>query len=187
MAKRKFQLTASERDALLTAYLECAEGDTRTRFQAVRLYGINYAVAMIQEITGCATRSLLEWVYAYRHAGLDALRDHRYGGNCAKLKPAQRVEVEARLHQFTPRQVLRQAYTATGEFWTIEDLAAALGQWFGVRYASRTSYYNLLLACGFSYQRTERVFKSQRPLQRAEFEEMVEKNSWTSPKTHRTP
>lgn len=176
MGKRKFQLTEPQRDALLSAYLACDEGETRTRFQAVRLYGMNYPVKTIQEVTGCSTRSLLEWVYAYRQAGLETLRDHRLGGNSAKLKPAQRIEVEAHLHQFTPNQVLRQPYTAEGQFWTIEDLADALTHWFGVRYASRTSYYNLLLTCGFSYQRTEKVFKSQRPLQIAAFQELVEKN-----------
>jgi hypothetical protein len=34
----------------------------------------------------------------------------------------------------------------------------------------------LLHTCGFSYQRTEKVFKSQRPTERAAFEEQVEKN-----------
>jgi transposase len=185
MAKRRFQLSESQRDALFTAYIQCEDGETRSRFQAVRLYGMNYAVKTIQEITGCSLRSLLEWVRTYQQAGLDALRDHRLGGNSAKLTPTQRAEVEMHLHQFTPKQILRQPYTRDGQFWTIEDLADALAHWFGVRYNSRTSYYNLLRACGFSYQRTEKVFKSQRPLQIADFQETVEKNSLTSLKMHR--
>jgi transposase len=179
MAQRRFQLNDSQRDALFTAYLTCDDGETRSRFQAVRLYGMQYAVNAIQEITGCSRRSLLEWVRAYQQVGLDGLRDHRVGGNSAKLTPAQRAEVERHLHPFTPQQILRQPYTRDGQFWTIEDLAAALAHWFGVRYDSRTSYYNLLRACGFSYQRTEKVFKSQRPMQIAEFQETVEKNLLT--------
>lgn len=185
MAKRRFQLSESQCDALFTAYLECEDGETRSRLQAVRLYGMNYAVNHIQEITGCSTRSLFEWVRAYQHAGLDGLRDHRVGGNSAKLTPAQRAEVEMYLHQFTPKQILHKPYTRDGQFWTIEDLADALAHWFDVHYDSRTSYYNLLRASGFSYQRTEKVFKSQRPMQIAEFQEIVEKNSLMSPKTHR--
>jgi len=185
MAKRRFQLNEQQGNGLLTAYLECADGETRSRFQAVRLYGMNYDVKTIQEITGCSVRSLLEWVRAYHQAGLDGLRDHRLGGNSAKLSPAQRAQVELHLHQFTPKQILHQPYTRDGQFWTIEDLSDALAHWFGVRYSSRTSYYNLLRACGFSYQRTEKVFKSQRPLQIADFQETVEKNSSMSHKMRR--
>jgi transposase len=185
MAKRRFQLNEPQCDKLLSAYLECTDGETRSRFQAVRLYGLSYTVKAIQEITGCRRRTLLEWVRAYQQAGLDALHDHRVGGNSAKLTPAQRTEVEMYLHQFTPQQILPQPYTRDGQFWTVEDLADALAHWFGVRYNSHTSYYNLLRACGFSYQRTEKVFKSQRPLQVAEFQETVEKNSWIPHKTRR--
>jgi hypothetical protein len=34
----------------------------------------------------------------------------------------------------------------------------------------------LLHGCGFSYQRTEKVFKSQRPAEIAAFQEQAEKN-----------
>lgn len=185
MAKRRFQLSELHCDKLLSASLECTDGETRSRFQAVRLYGMNYTVKAIQEITGCRRRTLLEWVRAYQQAGLDALRDHRVGGNSAKLTPAQRAEVEMYLHQCTPKQILCQPYTRDGQFWTIEDLADALAHWFGVGYNSRTSYYKLLRSCGFSYQRTEKVFKSQRPLQIAAFQETVEKNLSMSHKTPR--
>ncbi len=120
MAKRRFQLNEPQRDRLLTAYLECDDGDTRSRYQAVRLYSMNYAVKTIQELTGYSTRSLMWWVRAYQQADLDGCE-------------------------------------------------------FGVRYDSRTSYYNLLRACGFSHQRTQKAFKSQRPIQIADFQEMLEK------------
>ncbi len=63
-----------------------------------------------------------------------------------------------------------------GQFWTIEDLELAVCRWYGVQYQSRVSHYNLRHACGFSYQRTEKVFKSQRPLEIAVFQETTEKN-----------
>lgn len=45
-----------------------------------------------------------------------------------------------------------------------------------MQYQSRNSYAHVLPACGFSYQRTEKVFQSQRPADMAAFQEMVEKN-----------
>lgn len=185
MAKRKFQLSEPQRDELFTAYLNCADGETRSRFQAVRLYGTNYAVPSILEITGCRTRTLLEWVRAYQQVGREGLREHRVGGNSAKLTPDQRREVEARLHEFTPHQILGTAtHSASGQFWTVADLEVALRRWYGVQYHSCNSYYNLLHGCGFSYQRTEKVFKSQRPAEIAAYQELVEKNlsMW-----HKTP
>jgi len=42
MAKRKFELTEQERTKLFQAYELCKDGPTRTRYQAVRLYGEGY-------------------------------------------------------------------------------------------------------------------------------------------------
>ena len=46
------KLTEKEQQELMIAYEECADGPTRTRLQAVRLYGNGYPVESIQEITG---------------------------------------------------------------------------------------------------------------------------------------
>ncbi len=177
MAERTFKLTEKQVGELRRAYDDCTDGDTRTRYQAVRMYGSDYPLQTILDVTGCSISSLREWVRAYRTAGLAALLDHRSGGNSAKLTPEQRREVETRLHAFTPSQILgTAAHTATGQFWAVEDLQLAVRRWYGVQYQSRVSYYNLLHACGFSYQRTEKVFKSQRPLEMAAFQETTEKN-----------
>jgi transposase len=186
MRKRKFKLKEKQVGELWRAYDECIESDTKIRYQAVRLYGTNHPLRTIQDATGCSESSLREWVRAYRTAGLAGLRDHRCGGNSAKLTPDQRQEVEARLQQFTPQQIFgSQTHSASGQFWTVEDLEAALRRWYGVQYQSRNSYYNWLHACGFSYQRAEKVFKSQRPAEIAAFQEMVEKNLWMWHKTRR--
>ncbi len=177
MAERKFELTEKQVCELRCAYDDCADGDTRTRYQAVRLYGTAYPLQTILDVTGCSISSLREWARAYRRRGLDALADHRCGGNSAKLTPTQRQEVQAYLEQYTPHQLFgAEAQTPTGQFWTVEDLARVVRQRYGVQYQSRVSYYNLFHACGFSYQRTEKVFKSQRPLEIAAFHETTEKN-----------
>ncbi len=176
MAKRTFQLTAPQISELWRAYDDCTDRNTRTRYQAVRLYGSGYPLRTIRDVTGCSTSSLREWVHCYRHTGVPGLADHRTGGNAAKLTADQRRDVEARLHQFTPRQLFgTNTHTPSGQFWTVEDLQAALRRWYGVVYQSRISYYNLLHDCGFSYQRAEKVFKSQRTGEIAAFQEMVEK------------
>lgn len=177
MAKRRFQLNEHQVRELWHGYDDCTDRHTRTRYQAVRLYGTGYPLQTIKDVTGCSTASLREWVQLYQLAGLDGLADHRTGGNSAKLTAEQRRDLEARLNQFTPQQLFgAQAHTPSGEFWTVEDLSDAVHRWFGVQYQSRVSYYNLFHACGFSYQRTEKVFKSQRAGEVAAFQETVEKN-----------
>lgn len=177
MAKREFHLTEQQIRELRRAHDECTDGDTQTRYQAVRLYGTSYPLQTILDVTGCSISSLRTWVHAYRTAGLASLADHRLGGNSAKLTPDQRREVEVRLQQYTPRQLLgSQAHSPSGQCWTIEDLQEVLHRWYGVQYRSRVSYLNVLHTFGFSYQRTEKVFKSQRPMEIAAFEEQGEKN-----------
>ena len=66
MAKRKFKLTEPERKELKQAYRQCKDANTKTRYQAVRLYGEGYPEKEIEEITGCSRASLMEWCCAYR-------------------------------------------------------------------------------------------------------------------------
>ena len=85
MAKRKFKLTKAEQKELLQAYRHCKDAATRTRYQAVRLYGEGYAEAEIEQITGCSRTSLMEWCRAYREDPSQGLVDKRVGGTRAKL------------------------------------------------------------------------------------------------------
>jgi transposase len=177
VAKRTFKLTEQQVSELWRAYDDSSDSNARTRYQAVRLYGTGYPLRTIKDVTGCSTSSLREWVQVYRHAGRDGLADHRTGGNAAKLTSEQRRDIEVRLNQFTPQQLFgSNAHTPSGQFWTVEDVQDGVRRWFGVQYQSRVSYYNLLHGGGFSYQRTEKVFKSQRSGDIAAFQEMVEKN-----------
>jgi len=177
MPKRRTQLTDTQVSELTRAYTQSKDGVVRTRLQAVRLYGTGYPVDEILDIAGCSRTSLMEWCRKYRDSSLAGLLDHRQGGNHSKLTARQRQEVQARLEQYTPRALFGpHTATADGQYWTVEDLKQALAQWYNLTYKSHSSYYALLLACGFSYQQTERVFKSRRELQVLEFEQQVEKN-----------
>src|SRR5918999_4905175 len=162
MAKRQCMLNDIQAAALQQAYLRTKDGPTRTRYQAVRLYGLGYPVAQIEEITSCSRTSLMDWCRLYRTHGVAGLVDGRVGGNRAKLTPAQRETVRANLHQSTPRQLFGP-HTATpdGRFWTVPDLKRAVQEWFGVTWSSPSSYLALLADCGFSYQRAQKVFKSR--------------------------
>lgn len=177
MAKRQFELTETQINELTAAYSQCKDGATRTRYQAVRLYGTGYVAAEIEAITGCSRSSLMVWCRVYLHHGTAGLMDKRAGGNCAKLTHAQIVDLEQHLHNYTPRDVLgSHSATTTGQFWTVEDVSQVLSQRYGVAYRSRTSILSLLQQCGFSYQRPAKVFKSRREAQVIEFEEQLEKN-----------
>ncbi len=177
MAKRKFALTETERKELLQAYRVCQDAATRTRYQAVRLYGEGYPEAEIEQITGCSRTSLMEWCRAYREDHSQGLVDKRVGGNRAKLSQLQIEELQQMLHQYTPKERLgRKASPAAGQYWSVEDLVLVVRERYGIEYQSRTSYSSLLRLCGFSYQKTEKIFKSRSQIKVADFEEQLEKN-----------
>ena len=177
MAIRKFTLTEPQTSELRQSYERTKDGPTRTRYQAVRLYGLGYPVAQIEEITSCSRTSLMDWCRLYRTHGVAGLVDGRVGGNRAKLTPDQRETVRAHLHQYTPRQLFGPTTaTSDGQFWTVPDLKRAVQDWFGVTWSSPASYLALLADCGFSYQRAQKVFKSRSERDVLAFEEQLEKN-----------
>ena len=177
MAKRRFELTAEQDKELQRAYRDSRDSEARTRYQAVRMYGQQYAVGDICQITGCNRTSLMEWCRKYRQRGGEGLREHRGGPVRAKLSSSQVQDVADKLRQYRPRDVLGpDTHTTSGEYWTIDDLARALEGWYEVSWQSRVSYHSLLLRCEFSYQRTEKVYKSRREHDVAEFQARTEKN-----------
>ncbi len=177
MAHRTFQLTDEAANALMAAYHRTKDGLQRTRVQAVRLYGLGYAVTEIQTITGCARSSLMEWCRAYLEHGLAGLDDHRRGGNSAKLSCDQVADLGRKLHQYTPRSLFGpDAATPDGQAWTVADLRHAVVHWYGVTYQSAVSYATLFDRCGFSYHRPTKVFKSRNERAVLEFETQLEKN-----------
>ena len=177
MATRKFSLTDAQTAELRQAYDRTKDGPTRTRYQAVRLYGAGYPVAQIAEITGCSRTSLMDWCHHYRTHGVAGLVEGRVGGNRAKLTFDQRQTVRANLHQYTPRQLFgSDTVTPDGRFWTVPDLKRAVQDWFGVTWCSPASYLALLADCGFTYQRAQKVFTSRSERDVLAFEEQLEKN-----------
>ena len=187
MAKRKFRINEQELGELRRRMDNSKDGATRMRYQAVWMYAKGYPVAEILEINGCSRSSLMNWGRAYREAGPEELEDQRTGGNNAKLTHEQLSEIKERLNTYTPQMLFgAQAATLTGEFWTVEDLYRLVQESYGIAYQSRTSYQEIFAKCSFSYQRTEKVFKSRRPKRVAEFQEELEKNSSTLSRMHPT-
>jgi transposase len=109
--------------------------------------------------------------------GLAALESQWQGGNARKLSAHQTAELKERLHHYRPDQILPPTLRVSrGAFWTLSDLRLAVQQWFEVSYQSDDSYLKLLHDCGFSYQRTERVYRSRSSDQQiADFEAELEK------------
>lgn len=177
MRNRQFKLKEQQDRQLQRAFLETKDGATRTRYQAVRLYGQGYSVKEIVRITGCNRTSLLEWCGKYREQGLEGLKDHRGGPHRAKLGEDAVKEIADKLRQYRPRDLFgSETYTSSGQHWTVEDLVRAVEKWTGVTWKSRGSYRTLLAHCGFTYQRTEKVYKSRRERDVMDFEDLVEKN-----------
>lgn len=153
------------------------DGAIRTRYQAVRLYGQGYPTEEIVRITGCNRTSLLEWCGKYREQGPEGLKEHRGGPHRAKLGKDEMTEIADKLRQYTPHDLFGpETYTSSGQHWTVEDLVRAVEKWKGITWKSRSSYHGLLAHCGFTYQRTEKVYKSRRERDVMDFEDGIEKN-----------
>jgi len=176
MTHRTFSLTEAEASALLAAQHQTTHGPTCLRFQAVRLYGLGYDVALIQTATDCSRTSLMEWCAAYRDHGLEALRDHRRGGNHRKLTPDQVADLAQKLRQYTPRTLFGPDAVSVGEGWSLPDLRHAVEYFYGVTYQSDSSYRLLFHLCGFSYHRPAQVFRSRQTEAVHDFEDQIEKN-----------
>jgi transposase len=185
MAKRKFSLTVEQNQELQAAYHQSKDSGEKMRYQAVRLYGNNYPVEEVLEITGCSRRRLLAWCQAYQRNGLGGLLDGRVGGNSAKLSGEQIEAIQRKLHIYRPNQLLRtDEYSGNGEFWGTRELASLLKRDYQVVYQSTNAYRNLLRQCELSRQRPAQQYKSRNEGKVADFEEALEKNCSTRPKAH---
>jgi len=134
-------------------------------------------MAGLQQVVQAADSSIREWVRRYEQQGLAGLASQWQGGNANKLTPEQRSDLIQRLELYTPEQVIAaDVRIAAGAFWTVSDLQIVLQRWYGVSYRSRNSYYNLLHRSGLSYQKAEKVYRSQPGAEQlAEFEAELEK------------
>jgi transposase len=178
MAQRRFQLTEDEIRAFRQAEEQTRDVRELKRLQAVRLYGMGEAVDTIQKLVGCGPVSPAQWTMDYRRGGLEGLRSHWQGGNANKLTDEQRQDLFRKLEQYTPEQVIApQVRSERGVFWTVSDLQIVVERWYGVTYRSPNSYRSLLHASGLSYQKVEKVYRSQPgAVQLADFETELEKN-----------
>jgi hypothetical protein len=113
----------------------------------------------------------------YQAQGIAGLASHWQGGNANKLSAEQRSDLIQRVDSYTPNQVIAPDLRVdAGIFWTVSDFQRLVEQWYGVVYSSENSYYNLMRACCLSYQKVEKVFRSQpSDVQLAEFEAELEK------------
>lgn len=177
MAKRKFKLTDNEISAFHQAEAQTRDVRELKRLQAVRLYGMGESVATIQKLVGCGPVSPAQWAIVYRHGGLEGLQSRWQGGNANRLTIEQRQDLAAKLEQYNPEQVIApEMRVERGTFWTVSDLQIVVAQWYGVVYRSESSYRNLIHACGLSYQKVEKVYRSQPgAVQLADFAMTLEK------------
>ena len=177
MGKRQFQLNKTEIQDLREAEKQTRDVHELKRLQAVRLYGSGAQRQDIEALVGCSERSIRKWVQIYQVAGLGALTSHWQGANALKLNRTARADLKERLAQYQPDQVIaRDMRVSYGQFWTVSDLQIVVKMWYDVEYQSRESYRHLLEECGFSYQRTEQVYRSRADGEAiADFEAELEK------------
>lgn len=162
MAKRQLILSTEEIKDLEQAERQTRDVRELRRLQAVRLYGQGVATQTIMELVQCSDRRIREWSQKYKQSGVVGLSSHWQGENALKLKREQRADLRQRLHQYRPDEVIRSDLRISqGQFWTVSDLEIVVEMWYEVRYQTEVSYRNLFHECGFSYQRTEAVYRSR--------------------------
>jgi len=179
MAKRQFQLTEDQIKEFRHYERQVTRVTDLKRLQAVRLYGTGRELQEIIDIIGCGESTLRAWVKSYNDGGiLSVLANYENSAqNARKLGTEQEAELCEKLHQYRPNQVLpADSYHGSGQFWSVDAVRTVVMMWYGVSYTDAGSYRNLLHRCGFSYQRSEQVYKS-RPSEAeiAEFEAQLEK------------
>ena len=177
MAKRKFQLTDEAKRAFEQVERQTRDAYEVRRLQAVRLYGSGVATREIQQLVHCSDRRIREWTHRYQQAGVEGLKSHWQGENALKLSRAQRADLKQRLHAYRPDQVIApDVRISQGQFWTVSDLQLVVKAWYEIEYRTLDSYHTLLHECGLSYQRAEKVYRSQPDAQTvADFEAELEK------------
>jgi transposase len=176
MRKRSFELTEAEVQQFRRTEQQTRDAHELRRLQGVRMYGSGESLPHIQEVTNAAERTIREWVQRYNDDGIAGLASHWQGGNANQLSREQRVDLAMKLNEYTPDQVIGIIRIEQGVFWTVSDLRIVVQEWYGVSYRSESSYYNLLHSCGLSYQKAEKVFRSQPSAERlADFEAELEK------------
>jgi transposase len=177
MKHRKFSISEDDVREIEARERETREALELRRLQGVRMYGSGMGMKVVEQVTGAARRTVADWVTAYQKAGIEGLKPGWKGGNHRKLRGEQRAEFGQRIQQMTPEQALSgQDSLSTPEFWSVETIAAAVEEWYGVRYLSRESYRVLLIEAGFSFQQPEGIYRS-RPSEAviADFEAHAEK------------
>jgi len=177
MRKREFVLTEKERNEFRYAEQRTRDAYELKRLQAVRLYGSGEPISSIQALVNAAENTIRQWVIRYQGQGIAGLASQWQGGNANKLTDEQRADLIQRVDHYTPDQVIApDVRIAEGIFWTISDFQIVVEQWYRVVYSSENSYYSLMRACGLSYQKAEKVFRSQPSAEHlAEFEAELEK------------
>lgn len=177
MGKRKFQLSDDEKQRFEQAERQTRDAYELRRLQAVRLYGSGIATSEITRLIQASDRRIREWTHKYQQSGLEGLQSQWQGENALKLSREQRTDLKQRMEQYRPDQVIAaDVRLSRGAFWTVSDVQIVVNAWYQVEYRTSDSYRNLLHECGLSYQRTEKVYRSQPDVQTvADFEAELEK------------
>src|SRR5436309_11031495 len=99
MAKRQFQLSDQQVEELRQAEQQTRDVRELKRLQAVRLYGSGIPQQDIQNLVGCAERSVRQWSQRYSEERVAGLKSQWRGENALKLSREQRSDLKRRLNE----------------------------------------------------------------------------------------
>jgi putative transposase len=140
------------------------------RIQAVLMRKLKQRRPLIAAMVGKSLSSVEDWITAYNHHGLAALRTHvPKQPNRAALTNKQRARLKSKL-----KKKPCDLNIGTEEYWTMDAVNQLVERETGVIYKSVNSYRKLLDEAGLSYQKVEFVDKHQNQQLHDDFQQQFE-------------
>lgn len=155
---KKYQLSNKQKQELKRIINLASDYSAKevVRAQVILLLAQAVPLPTILLTTGYQRRQIFEIRQRYFVDGLAGILDKRKGKPPCLLSQEQREEVLAILTQATPMD-----FGYAGNFWATDLLADLIEARYGVRYASKTSYYLLFKEATFSYHKPGRVYQGR--------------------------
>ena len=132
------------------------------RALAVKFVKLGKNYREIMELLDVSLGFISKWRQIYDEKGIAGLK-LGYAGRASYLNPEETKAVIEWLEE--------------GETWTLEQLRTRLSQEYGVVYKARRSYYDLFKLARGSWKKTQKGNPKKDPLQIAEKQTEIKKNS----------
>ena len=168
------QLSKEAVDELGKAFKKEGNGRQKTRYQAIWLLSKGWKKDQIADVVGMSRDRIRQLVTLYHKDGLNGLKIKPAPGNHRLLTNKQKLHIKKLITAHTPQELGLE-----GKFWNIPLLRELVKLKFNLSYRDQDSYRRLLIWCGFSFHKPNKVNQKQSEHMKVRFEETLKKDSRT--------